>query len=898
MPAAKLSTRAVHRLVGLVAAVLLLTACTDADEPADGADDEVDEAAEAVVPAEGTPACEVDDDLPCSFAEVDHDVLADTDTWARLARVVQHEFGTAAAAEVLAAQEEVAEVTHDARTLRFRLDGGRHAWVSETTAGDEPLLGAGSVATAATAATAAPAATTGTGGAPGTPPADDGALLADGGDGDDGGGGSGGVTGESAEGKGALVASPLHWEFAPVTDDDGDGFVETVASELLEGRDWIERGGGVDVRANEEPFAEEVREGAGGVWDDDIDEALAEARSLDLPTKVESAGIETFTGWDEYDAVFVKTHGYRICDDEAETGVAETSDDGAENADDEEGDADGEGVCEDGETGLVSGDGILLPTDADEVAESLAATFDDAHLELAYAGSPILDEPELSESCERAITDDDGDLKPAGEIGAADATRCATDLGLPRADIVLTPDWFRAQYPDGLGDTIALLAACEGMRHGDYDHLVGDDGLLVGFRSVVSVHLGVKAAEAMVASFAAGEPASRTLAAVRHHLRGEPVRMIGPDGDEEVLDEWTLSHGDDPDAIVVDSGADGLDDTGDEALRGRDVVSARHPDSGEEFADGDAVEVVDGDDGPALSVTLRVQGIEPEAEPIDAFELRAEIDGEPVDERWSLDEQVDAGGDVVDSEVWETEAQIPLGEDADEPFELLVASSLPRGGETAWRYEDLEPAEAELAITARLAGLAQGGVVWEQTLEGEIELDGGPDAGTWEASPREDWARHEWRHDPAPVIPLAPPHVDFHAPCVTELDSTSRLEVPRVTADPGAGTAEVDLGLGGIDAEPPVADCRDAEPLPVFYPEIELFVVAGVVAMGQPVGQLEHLDLRDVYDLVGPDTVRFSDWERTDDGALVHEHEARVPVGEGEAEGHLRLELRVPDEDP
>lgn len=667
------------------------------------------------------PECDQFGDMPCSLADVDSEVLAESDRVARVAWALLHEHGAATAAGLVEAHEDVVELAYDARTLRFRLAGGRSTWIMNTVVAGEPLLGAGSVNPGGHAE-ALPLAVNAR---PGS-----------------------GVTGQEGEGKRALVLSPSHWEFAAYEDDPGDSFVEQIPARLLAERDWTRRGGRVDVRANTTPYEPMDREQWPENWWETYD-STQPVDAVDAGTLDGRVGFAQFSGWDDYDAVFVMTHGIQLCDGD-----------------------DGEGQCR---TGLMSGQGFPLAEDSRAVPDAVQERFRDAGMDLKYGGPRPADR-EMSQRCQDALAKAGDAPKEGAERDAWRALRpCGHQVGPPRADIVLRPEWFRKQYPEGLPDTIIVLAACGGMRHGDFDFLASGDGLVIGFTESVAFTAGQRVAAQTADMLAEGYDSDFILRFIRKAMSDEPVRMVHGDGRVVSLDEPTLSGG--PEVTVIAPAGRALTNAGNAALRGRDIVAIRHP-GGAELADGDTLELHEGPDGPVLPVVLEVIGVDDETEHPEDFELLVRVSGEDTGLRWTASRNAGDG-------VWQTvatpepEAEIPVGADQLEQgtFELEIETSLPGGEISRWRYEDLQAGlKLELSSSFQLHAEAGGdSLVIDGELVGTAALTFDPGEKTWSGIADLEWARYD---------------IDgMCGPGQAHIDST--FEVVHADIDLGAGDVEM-----------------------------------------------------------------------------------------------------------
>lgn len=690
--------------------------------------------------------CDPDNGHPCTLGDVDVEVLAATDEVARAASVTLHAFGAVTAAELLAQHPEVVAVNRSDHTVGFRLEGGRTAWIARTSFDAIPILGSAGTATLPPERPAVPrqaghAATT----ASAVEPIPHGELHRV----QAGGGGASGVVGEEGEGKRALIVSPFHWEFAPHAAKGGrDSFVTHVRNGLQDVRDYTneERGGRIDVHANVAPFegadehtypdlmelvdcstrnedqpdrpepdadtggsaVDRVQAWWGEVTDTTVEpgpaaertpgwteacrvdqipdsyrdriqqldfDEVQEIRSLD---DVVPSSIESFRSWRDYDAVFVKTHGTPLCSDDRNQ------------------------ICT---TGLLSGDGVTLDQDSTDVADDLRSHYGGQHKELLYGGMPRGGQPSVD--CQRTISDQIIDNRRTGAVDwTAIMGACTFAVGPARADIVLRPEWFRAEYPDGLDETFVMLASCQGMRHNDYAFLAGDSSIVLGFTENITPTEALRAADVAVSHLEGGRPIWRWVRDIVDQLQGDPIRIrIGGVDDVPLPPAWLgrlsalIAAG--VEQLVLAPAGNAITDHGNQAIRGRDVVAVLHPGGGE-LQDGDRVELEDRGGGPVLPVVLEVFGLDEEfGDDPEGFPLIVRIDGEQVEGSWTASERVEEGvfRTRVDTQGnAEVEVPVPAHVAAGEPFELEVEATIPTGGITKWRYEDLSTQALEIRV--------------------------------------------------------------------------------------------------------------------------------------------------------------------------------------------------------
>lgn len=459
-----------------------------------------------------------------------------------------------------------------------------------------------------------------------------------------------------------------------------------------------------------------------------------------------------------------------------------------------------------------------------------------------------------------------------------------------RTHVAMEGDWLVSEYAGGLDDTLVFVQACSSARAGDLaTGLHGSNTVFFGWSNMALASDAGPAAEQLF-----GEMAERGIASADAYdelVDDEAHRSAGTfetEGEHMPGDTvYTMEDGElvavEPDPVVDEYDAELERHAAPDDLRIREIVELRHPETGELLTDGDTVELGTSDDGePTLPVMIEVDGVLDGQEA--DFEVSLRINGIAIPEPWTLaDDEVDS----VDEETYAVIDEVVLPGDVvdSELLELEATVALPEGGES--RDEaTVEPADLVMSVFAQLSVSAYGDVVWQQTLSGDVDLE--PDEHGWSADPPPDWAEHEWLLDPPPGTPGEVGAIS----CAEEIDSTSDLQVPAVEIDGDNAVVDLRLDEAFDDTPPPSVQCPEGPPMEIFYPELELFVIASVVAGGAPVGQLEGFDPTTVVDVVGDSTVRLSDWDRDGD-TLVHERRSSTSVEDGNAEGHVRVELHT-----
>ena len=213
----------------------------------------------------------VRDGFPCNWGDVDPAVVRRTDAVGQVAAALMGQArSTDAVASLLRSAPGVVEVQAGDLAVRFRLQGGRPAWVAVPGDPARPRMG-GPVRRPPGASL--PSARTGK-------PA-------------------GIAARQPGEGKRALVVSPFEWQWP--------GKTLGVVEELRDSRDYgKDDGGAVDYRAN---LAENARNPLGPLAPgDDSDAAQV------LGHVGETVSLDDFRHWNRYNFVYLSTHGQAVCD--------------------------------------------------------------------------------------------------------------------------------------------------------------------------------------------------------------------------------------------------------------------------------------------------------------------------------------------------------------------------------------------------------------------------------------------------------------------------------------------------------------------------------------------------------------------------------------------------------
>lgn len=303
------------------------------------------------------------------------------------------------------------------------------------------------------------------------------------------------------------------------------------------------------------------------------------------------------------------------------------------------------------------------------------------------------------------------DARP--ELSQADAGHCAAQVaagaekpttpsgaacGSPKWEhdypyLVLWWPFFMTQYPAGLNNTIVFFGACHSginMVLPEMLAIPGNEAVTVfGFDESVNAGDAWQVISTMLDLIDGGYHSQALIDSLKkldrtNHLVGrtmDPRHAVAPARPAEILDRRT------------------------HATHGRDVVLLVDPDSGEELSHGGAVTVLGAPgDGKRDSLRLRARiiGVAPN-DPIDDVRLFVGPKDEGGGDPYRPERQVEHG-------VFEFDGDLQLGRDhrEGETVDLEIRAELPDGGESRWVYRDI-----------RL-----GGSFWTLTI-------GGPRGGTW-----------------------------------------------------------------------------------------------------------------------------------------------------------------------
>ncbi|RAL22419.1 hypothetical protein DL240_11265 [Lujinxingia litoralis] len=205
-----------------------------------------------------------------------------------------------------------------------------------------------------------------------------------------------------------------------------------------------------------------------------------------------------------------------------------------------------------------------------------------------------------------------------GESNCLAEDKCATDRV-----VMLTPDFFRQQYPQGtLENKFIFFSGCKTFRHqGGFAFPFADgNNTVLGYDDFASTNSGVEISTRLYAALGTeGLPSS---VAVDRAQNGpdRALYCVNADGTEEYTNTTLLAAG-------------GTDQ------RIREIVKLHDAHTGEAF--GRTVDYGRIRDGNDLRVNVVVDGIPEDEERLDEFVLTLELDGRSIPTRWTLVEDAE-----------------------------------------------------------------------------------------------------------------------------------------------------------------------------------------------------------------------------------------------------------------
>ena len=674
----ELKRRSRRRSALALAAVVVLVVLAVAFWPAPGPGDvarQGDLARDTAAPLE----CEIES-YPCTWAEVSPEAATRTDQIGQIAAALLHAVqDPSVVATVLAGSDELAEVDADAQAVRFRLHGGRPAFVSLPHDHGDPD---GGEAGAGVAVVPQPAVS---GHVPPRAPL-------------------GRVSSWAAAGLSALVPT-LHAQetpagintptpgsgkraliLAPYLYDRLGGEAAHIAKQFSDTKDYTPaNNGSVEFYANVRPDGK-ANEGA-------------MSRTV-VPVQGQST-IEHFLHWRRYNFIYVATHGFSFCPTFPGEPIPDkvTTRRPANPARDQW-IAEEKGPCQ---TYLWVEE---YPADTDEARTRtqhdrtwLGYAGVVPSYRVAYSRTPGLSAADAA-ACLQATS--------AAHANAASATTPDGKTLCLKPELITTSvfvsnEFFRYRYKGGFNHTVIFLAACESLKvsagGGSLVNVLAPAGnrnvAVFGYTVLVNSAFAYQMGREAARLFLDTTNGSFSHAEILRRLEAKAVELlemlgetVSGNSDGEVGDFAGMARspgGHVHDGPVGEYG--GLEEASSNPTHARDIVLLIDPTTGEDLQDGASVGVRSvGGPGPAdrLNVHPQLIGVAPDdAPPTTRLEVR--VVGEPVpDETYRPDRQVGDGA-------YRYQDTVSLGRahKVGEVVDLEVRVELPGGGESRWVYEDI-----------------------------------------------------------------------------------------------------------------------------------------------------------------------------------------------------------------
>ena len=364
--------------------------------------------------------------------------------------------------------------------------------------------------------------------------------------------------------------------------------------------------------------------------------------------------LEQFQGWEAYDLIHVYAHGYQFCP--------------------------GQSVTTSGQP-VVSGDREELPENTAGVIEGTEVTEGEC-VTLLQTG--------------HYQTRDQLIQNPREAAGIAWTHKPGSDVW----GEVVTTDFFKAQYPEGLDDKIIYFSSCQTMRDRSLaEALLGTNTAVLGWTDSVYSSRGEAAAVQFFTEL------------IEHGLRASAAHQKTRDSSShtEHSEDWYGAQ-----LELVSSGE------GDP--RGREVVTLMHPAFREELEDGQfTVTYGMPEDGQAdkLYVAARVDGIDRDQRP-EEFVVHVRLDGEELDETFTANTDLQVG---EYSYLAQGAVQLPYDVTNNEQVKLEAWVELPEGGDTRHTLEEVRPVGCgwQGSLSGVISGDYQGLIMDQQALLDAIE---------------------------------------------------------------------------------------------------------------------------------------------------------------------------------
>lgn len=468
----------------------------------------------------------------------------------------------------------------------------------------------------------------------------------------------------AAEGqiKKALLLSPFRWQWEVEGGDDG---IDDVAK-ALRARDYL------DVT----------------VWTERLDPA-------NPSQTIGEIGLPAFTTWHEYDYVHLLTHGGRVCNQLGHCMTVVMAPWTKE-------------LVSRARAGAEAAGNDSLATLLDRVGVETAKVRVEAGKDrIPYVGPGQESREDIPLTERHKPEDQQQAYTLTGEF------------------VLLTSQFFRDTYKNGLNSAVLVISACSsGYTNDLLDALQGENTAVIGWRDRMSLRAAAAAGTLIAKTLVevdekveddSGLTVEQAMKRIRDRLdelaRDPPdFRSCANPSDPEVQARCDLASKAQVLTVINDRPGDpvtgaSLEVVGDGTVRAREIVYLVD-EAGDELTEGSLLEVTSaaGDArGDSVDLRIRVDGLALEDDP-GSVDLKVVFEGRDIDVEKKLKEEVAEG-------VWELDYRLPLGRDSrpGERVTMEVVGELADGGDSRWVYEDL-----------RL-----GGTSWTLT------VSGGPAAGTY-----------------------------------------------------------------------------------------------------------------------------------------------------------------------
>jgi len=411
---------------------------------------------------------------------------------------------------------------------------------------------------------------------------------------------------------------------------------------------------GADVHAGVEPLLRETRDYR---CPDCVQLLAAESHARDQVEDGEAAAgpsLEQFQGWEEYDLIHVYAHGYQFCP--------------------------GQSVSTSGQP-VVSGDREELPENTAGVIEGSGVSEGEC-VTLLQTGHYQTRE-ELTRS-PREVSGIAWTHKPGSEVWAE----------------VVTTDFFKTQYPEGLDDKVIYFSSCQTMRDSSLaESLLGTNTAVLGWTDSVFSSRGEAAAVQFFTEL------------IEHGLRASTAyqKTRGSASHTEHSEDWYGAQ------LELVSSAEG-------DPRGREVVTLVHPATRENLEDGQfTVTYGMPEDGEQdkLYVAARLDGVDQDQQPED-FVVHVRLNGEELAQTFTADTDLQVG---EYSYLAQGAVELPYDVTNTEQVKLEAWAELPEGGDTRHVLDGVRPVGCgwEGSLSGVISGDYQGLIMEQQALLDSIE---------------------------------------------------------------------------------------------------------------------------------------------------------------------------------